>query len=124
MAEDLVTGAEFGRWRVDFQEFQRRLEERLDRGFEDMNERLDVLNGRTRTNSERIAVLDERTTVIATKGCARLDQHQALLLDPTPVVVRRWHEHPATKAGAGGLGLGAGIGAVIEVVKAFGNLFK
>lgn len=37
-----------------------RLYERIDRGFEQMNDRLDELNGRTRTAEQKIAVLEDR----------------------------------------------------------------
>jgi len=37
-----------------------RLYERMDRGFTDLNERLDALNGRTRVAEQKIAVLEDR----------------------------------------------------------------
>ena len=39
-----------------------RLYERVDRGFADLNDRLDELNGRTRTAEQKIAVIEDRGT--------------------------------------------------------------
>lgn len=115
MAEDFVTGAEFGRWRADHQAFQARLDSRLDAGFGGINERLDTLNGRTRKNSEDIVVLDQKVLGIATRGCGKYQEHSEAL---ESVVVksggfRDWH--PVAKAGAGA-GVFAVLATLMEIV--------
>lgn len=53
-------------------EMQRELDriyERMDRGFVDLNERLDALNGRTRVNETDIAVLKDRSSSGVAAAC-------------------------------------------------------
>lgn len=108
--EDSVSGAEFGRWRADFQAYQTRLDTRLDKGFGDLNERLDTLNGRTRSLESGVAVLGSRVTKVETSGCGQLLQHQqvisamAVTPDAKPI-----HRDPRAYAGAG-------IGTLIATV--------
>jgi hypothetical protein len=90
MSDEFITGGEFGRWRQDFQSFQERLDERLDRGFGGLNNRLDELNGRTRKNSEAIVSLDTRVENIRTSGCQNLKAHQTTLAKIGPPQ-QRWH---------------------------------
>ncbi len=91
MSDEFITGGEFGRWRQDFQGFQERLDERLDRGFGGLNNRLDELNGRTRKNSEAIVSLDSRAENIRTGGCSPVKTHQAALAKMT-LPRERWHK--------------------------------
>lgn len=48
--------------RDEFRDFRDELTKRLDQGFGDLNDRLDALNGRTRSNEMAIAVLRARET--------------------------------------------------------------
>lgn len=91
--DDVVTGAEFGRWRSDFQAFQTRLDSQLLDGFRGVHSRLDELNGRTRHNSEAIIVasarldriedednkIEEVVRSIKDDGCSQLANHAQIL---------------------------------------------
>ena len=115
LREEFVTGAEFGRFRADFQAFQNRLEERLDHGFGGMNTRLDALNGRTRGAEQNIAVIGRRLEAIESEdraieatvgqiqlhGCAQLAQHEAA------VETLGWSKQKKAAAAGGLVGLGA-----------------
>jgi hypothetical protein len=118
MAEDYITGAEFGRWRSDHQAFQARLDSRLDAGFDGINERLDTLNGRTRKNSEDLVVLDQKVLHIAARGCGKYAEHKDAIesLVTKEVATRQgWQDwHPAVKAGAGVGGFTA-LAALMEI---------
>lgn len=59
-ADEVITAGEFGRFRADFQQFQTRLEQRLNDGFTGLHSRLDDIDARTRSNAERIVCLDVR----------------------------------------------------------------
>ncbi len=115
MSDEFITGGEFGRWRQDFQSFQVRLDERLERGFGGLNDRLDDLNGRTRKNSEAIVALDSRVENIRTSGCQNLKSHQAALTK-LAVPPQQWHKDKrlwfGSAAGA------SAIAAIYEVAQA------
>jgi hypothetical protein len=119
MSDDFITGAEFGRWRLDHQAFQARLDSRLDAGFDGINERLDTLNGRTRKNSEDIVALDQKVLHVATRGCAKYGEHK----DAIEAIVAKevvtsggfkdWHPVAKVGAGAGGFAI---IAAMMEII--------
>ena len=114
MPDDFITSGEFSRWRSDFQEFQGRLDERLDKGFDGLNHRLDDLNGRTRKNSEAIIALDSRVENIRTSGCSQVAAHKKTLDRITPQPHRK-RDKRVWLGGAGGASL---IAALYEVARA------
>lgn len=127
MADDYVTGAEFGRWRLDFNSFQDRLETHLrasdverQAGFTGVHERLDELNGRTRKNSEALVALDGQVANVQARGCGQIAEHQKTLLaiSQAPAVTTEeppWHKNKNTWLGMGG---GATIAAILyELVR-------
>ena len=114
MTDEFITSGEFSRWRHDFQEFQGRLDDRLDKGFDGLNHRLDDLNGRTRKNSEAIIALDSRVENIRMSGCSQLTRHQNTL----DIVAQpeKWHKDKRVwMGGAGGASI---IAALYEVARA------
>ena len=119
MSDDFVTSGEFGRWRSDFQAFQERLDERLDRGFSGVNHRLDDLNGRTRKNSEAIVSLDQRIDSIRNGGCGQLRAHQKLLGTDAPKA--RWRDRRVWFGGGVGAAL---IAAMYEMAKAIQTVWS
>lgn len=123
METEYITGAEFGRWRVDFQAFQDRLEDRLAEGFHGVHSRLDELNGRTRKNSESIVVLTKDVELLQTKGCAQLQAHRGLLdvLPETGLSSTPWARRRQLIIGGGLVTGGALIIPVIREVIVLGG---
>lgn len=119
MAEDNVSGAEFGRWRQDFSAFQDRLESRLNDGFTGVHDRLDELNGRTRKNSEAVVALDMRVTAIQSTGCGQFQAHRAVLEATTDLdaPTRKWHQDKRIIGPAVGLGVPAALYGGFELIK-------
>jgi hypothetical protein len=106
MSDEMVTAGEFGRWRGDFQAFQARLDHQLGSGFDAINERLDALNGRTRTQAEAIVALDAKILHISSRGCARYDEHrEAITQLAAPALSKKQQAGVAAGAGAGLVGL-------------------
>jgi hypothetical protein len=134
---DMVTGAEFGRWRSDFAAFQERLETRLNEGFGGLNGRLDELNGRTRKNTEELVAVDTRldqlepigtrVQAIQERGCAQLATHRQLLatdagegLTLTPA---RWTKKKQALVGGGLVASGAALLPLLqEILRLFHDL--
>jgi len=124
LRDEFVSGAEFGRFRADFQAFQNRLEERLDHGFVGMNNRLDALNGRTRNSEQNIAVIERRLGAIEAEdsyiektvedikshGCAQLEKHEAV------VETLGWSSRKKVAAAGGLVGLGALIWPALQQI--------
>lgn len=93
----------------EFDQFMRRfddLREQIASGFEGVHDRQDKTNG-------RIDSVETLVHTINTEGCA------VNRCGGEPV--RRWHEHPATKAASGGLGAGVGLGIVYEALRTLGH---
>lgn len=131
---EYITAAEFGRWRTDFVAFRAELHSQLHEGFLQMNQRLDDINGRGRTNAEGLAVLtaridkvDEddgeiRTAVkdIQAKGCAQLANHGAVVktlqrrADADADVDREWPPKKRLVVGGGLLAGGAGLWELVH----------
>lgn len=118
MADDMITGAEFGRFRADFAAWQDRHERMTTEGFKGVHDRLDTLNGRVRTaetelalvveRAGRIDTINEAVTEIHDKGCAQYAAHRDVLEEIAPDSVK---PKILTKRNAaiGGVGLGAGL---------------
>jgi hypothetical protein len=90
MTDDFVTGAEFGRFRLDFSAYQGReaklleaMEGRIvahiDTRCDGLDERLDVLNGQTRKNTDSVVLHNEKIETIQRGGCGQLAAHRTLL---------------------------------------------
>lgn len=132
MNEDVVSGAEFGRFRNDFLAFQDRLQRQIDTGFGGVHGRLDELNGRTRRNSEAIAVIDTRignleteegsvsavVTNIRDHGCSQLENHTSVLQAANGGGPLAGYWTPKKKAAVGGglLATGALIWPALEAI--------
>ena len=108
--QDFVTGPEFGRFRADFQAFQDRIEQRIEHGFTGINARLDLLNGRTRSAEQTIAVVERRLMAIESEDGAieatieQIQQHGCGKLGTHEMVLRELGWTPQKKAAvAGGL---------------------
>lgn len=113
MAEqEYVTGNEFGRWRADFAAYQtreaahlelmeRRILEHIDARVDGIDGRLDVLNGRTRTNSEAIVKLDGQVEAIAAHRQTLAALAAAPMAELIEVTRPRWHRDKRVMVGAG-----------------------
>ena len=122
MGDDFITGGEFGRFRADFTNWQVEIRRQMADGFAGTHERLDDINGRGRTNSEAIRVLETEVHSLTEHGCAQYEKHRETLetvVVPTLARVARprvWDEwHPAAKVGAsvGGFAL---LATLMELV--------
>lgn len=97
---DYVTGAEFARWMREESEFRDRLERRMatsaaavQTGLDKIESHLAEINGRTRKNSEAIAVIEREVEAIKSEdaaieeavenikvhGCGQLGNHETVL---------------------------------------------
>lgn len=128
MGDDMITGAEFGRFRVDFSAWQDRLETRLSEGFAGVHNRLDELNGRTRKNTENLMVLDAKVArlepiethvmEIQSKGCAQFEAHRALM-SPAEIAEEerpKWPRRRQVAAGGGLVGAGVLLTKLVDII--------
>lgn len=93
---EYVSGAEFGRWRQDFNEFQKRLDQRLAADHKALTDELTIIktlqreaNGKTATNIKEIAIIRREIEAIKSEdgriekvvesiqkdGCHQYDHH-------------------------------------------------
>ncbi|MCX6551184.1 MAG: hypothetical protein NTY02_09310 [Acidobacteria bacterium] len=130
--DDFVTGAEFGRFRADFSSYQTReaalleaMEGRIvthiDARVDGIDDRLDILNGQTKKNSEAVAVHTEQILAIQVRGCGQLAAHRGTLesLRPDPDVpdLKPWHRDKRTWTGTG-MGI-AGVTVLYSLARLF-----
>ena len=102
---DAITAGEFGRFRDD-------LDGRLIELRTDIRDGFANLNGRTRSQAEAIVALDTKILHIASRGCARYDEHREVL-DGLAGGGLSKKRQAVTAAGAG-----AGLVGVIEIARA------
>ena len=120
MSDEFITSGEFARWRSDFQAFQGRLDGRLDKGFDGLNDRLDDLNGRTGENAKAIIALDSRVENIRTSGCSQVKAHRNTL--DRIASPEKWHQDK--RVWVGGAGGASIVAALYEIAKAVQAAYK
>jgi hypothetical protein len=125
MADEYITGGEFGRFRADFTAWRAEIAKQMTDGFAGVHSRLDDINGRGRKNSEDIRVMEAELHNLVENGCAQYNDHRKLLDDVVVPAVSRpkvlWENwHPAAKVGAGAGGF-VGLATFIEL---FDRLLK
>jgi len=130
---DYVTGGEFARWMTEEAEFRARLERRMEvnalavqTGLGEIKTHLAEINGRTRRNSEDIAVIQrelqaiESEDVAIEKTVAEIQAHGCGQLAAHETVLRNLGWTPQKKAAVAGglLGTGALMWPAIQEIAA------
>jgi len=105
MGDDYLSVGEFAR-------FSESLDSRLTDLRTDIREGFAGLNGRTRSQAEAIVALDTKILHIASRGCARYDEHREVL-DGLAGGGLSKKRQAVTAAGAG-----AGVVGLIEMARA------
>jgi hypothetical protein len=137
MADETISGAEFGRFRVDLSARLDRQDRAIDDGFEGVHKRQDDANGRTAKNSAAIIRVEEKIArlepiehhvlAIQSHGCAVFEQHRAMMT-PAEIIEEdrpKWPRRRQVIAGGGLVAAGAVVWpAIREVAHLFGELLK
>lgn len=124
MADEYITGGEFGRFRADHTQWRIEIAKQISDGFSGINKRLDDMNGRGRETAARVEIVEADVERLMQHGCAQYDHHRDTLeqlvvpkLNHVEQRVRPWDDwHPAAKV-AGGVGGFAVLATFLELVR-------